>query len=131
MNIEMNQIRIAASLVILALLSTASFSGAQAQQPSEEQVSRILKRFPEADKDKDGKLSPKEFDTVRQMFQFRQRNRRSGAAAQPMQTEDAKPTKTQAGVNATEKPLFSMEEILDESTLDINCLLYTSDAADE
>ena len=84
MNIEMNQIRIAASLVILALLTTASFSSAQAQQPSEEQVSRILKRFPEADKDKDGKLSPKEFDTVRQMFQFRQRNRRSGAAAQPM-----------------------------------------------
>ena len=122
MNIEMNQIRIAASLVILALLTTASFSSAQAQQPSEEQVSRILKRFPEADKDKDGKLSPKEFDTVRQMFQFRQRNRRSGAAAQPMQTEDAKPTKTQAGVNATEKPLFSMEEILDESTLDIKIL---------
>ncbi len=41
----------------LALLATAPFSSAQAQQPTEEQVTRILKRFPEADKDKDGKLS--------------------------------------------------------------------------
>ena len=34
--------------VILALLATAPFSNAQAQQPSEEQLAKILKRFPEA-----------------------------------------------------------------------------------
>jgi len=122
MNIEMNQSRITTSLVIVALLTTSSFSSAQAQQPTEEQVARILKRFPEADKDKDGKLSTEEFNDVRQMFQSRQRNRRSGGAAQPTQTEDTKLAETQAGMNATEKPLFSMEEILDESTLDTKIL---------
>ena len=64
--------------VILALLATAPFSSAQAQQPSEEQVARILKRFPEADKDKDGKLSTEEIEAVRQRFQSRQRNRTRG-----------------------------------------------------
>ena len=73
MNIEMNQNRITTSLVIVALLTTSSFSSAQAQQPTEEQVARILKRFPEADRDKDGKLSTEEFDDVREMFQSRQR----------------------------------------------------------
>ena len=32
--------------VILALLATAPFSNAQAQQPSEEQLAQTLKRFP-------------------------------------------------------------------------------------
>ena len=98
MNIEMIQNRITTSLVIVALLKTSSFYSAQAQQPTEEQVARILKRFPEADKDKDGKLSTEEFDDVREMFQSRQRNRRVGAAAQPTQTEDTKLAETQAGM---------------------------------
>ena len=34
--------------VILALLATVPFSNAQAQQPSEEQLAKILKRFPKA-----------------------------------------------------------------------------------
>ena len=96
MNIEMIQNRITTSLVIVALLTTSSFYSAQAQQPTEEQVARILKRFPEADKD--GNLSTEEFDDFRQMFQSRQRNRRSGAAAQPTQTEDTKLAETQAGM---------------------------------
>ena len=54
--------------VILALLATAPFSNAQAQQPSEEQLAKILKRFPEADTDKDGKLTTEEIEAVRQQF---------------------------------------------------------------
>ena len=60
--------------VILTLLATAPFSSAQAQQPTEEQLARILKRFPEADKDKDGKLNTEEIEAFRQQFlQSRQR----------------------------------------------------------
>ncbi len=79
--------------VILALLATAPFSSAQAQQLSEEQLSRILKRFPEADTDKDGKLSTEE---IQQFSQSRQRNTRPAAAAQPTQAGDAKLTETLA-----------------------------------
>ena len=77
-------------------LATASFSNAQTQQPSEDQVTRILKRFPEADKDKDGKLSTEEFDAVRQRFMSRQINSRPAEAAQPTQAGDATPSETQA-----------------------------------
>ena len=66
--------------VILALLATAPFSSAQAQQPSEEQLAKILKRFPEADTNKDGKLNTEE---IQQFVKSRQRNRRPAAAAQP------------------------------------------------
>ena len=53
-----------------------------AQQPSKEQLARILKRFPEADKDKDGKLSTEEIEAFRQQFlNSRQTNRRLAAAA--------------------------------------------------
>ena len=41
--------------VILALLATAPFTNAQAQQPTEKQLAQILKRFPQADADGDGK----------------------------------------------------------------------------
>ena len=68
--------------VILALLATAPFSNAQAQQPSEEQLAKMLKRFPEADTDKGGKLSTEEIEAVRQKFRrFRQRKTRPAAAA--------------------------------------------------
>lgn len=112
MNIEMSRVRFAASLLILALLATTSFSSAHAQQPTEGQVARILKRFPQADKNKDGRLSKEEFEAVRQMFQSRQRNRRPGAAAQPKQSSDS----------GVERDLFSTEEILDESTLEVKIL---------
>ena len=108
MNTEIYRIRITASLVIFALLATASSSSAKAQQPSEAQVARILKRFPQVDKDKDGKLSTEELEAVRQMLQSRQRNRRPGAAAKP----------TQTSVSGVAHDLFSAKEILDESTLD-------------
>jgi len=75
--------------VILALLATAPFSNAQAQQPSEEQLAQILKLFPEADTDKDGKLTTEEIEAVRQQFrQSRQRNTRPAAAAQPLVIPD-------------------------------------------
>jgi hypothetical protein len=83
--------------VILALLATAPFSNAQAQQPSEEQLAKILKRFPEADTNKDGKLNTEE---IQQFVKSRQRNRRPAAAAQPTQAGDAKLTETLAGMNA-------------------------------
>ncbi|PHS04674.1 MAG: hypothetical protein COA78_16275 [Blastopirellula sp.] len=95
--------------VILALLATAPFSNAQAQQPSEEQLARILKRFPEADTNKDGKLNTEE---IQQFLKSRQRNRRPAVAAQPTQSSDS----------GVKHDLFNSEEILDESTLDIKIL---------
>ena len=87
--------------VILALLATAPFSSALAQQPSEEQLARILKRFPEADTDKDGKLSTEEIEAVRQKFlKSRQRKRRPAAAAEPTQAGDAKLTEAISEINA-------------------------------
>ncbi len=92
--------------VILALLATAPFSNAQAQQPSEEQLAQILKRFPQADTDKDGKLTAKEFEAARKQFrQSRQGKARPAAAA-----------KTK--VNS----IFNTEEILDENTLETKTL---------
>ena len=68
--------------VILALLATAPFSNAQAQQPSEERLAQILKRFPQADTDKDGKLTAKEFEAARKQFrQSGQGKARPAAAA--------------------------------------------------
>ena len=95
--IAMNNQRPILLFVILALLATAPFSNAQAQQPSEEQLAKILKRFPEADTDKDGKLTTEE---IQQFRQSRQRNTRPAAAAQPTQAGDAKLTETLAGINA-------------------------------
>lgn len=85
--------------LILALLATVPFS--HAQQPSDEQLTRILKRFPDADKDKDGNLNTKEIEAVRKkLLQSRQRNRQPVAEAQPTQAGDAKLAETLAGMNA-------------------------------
>ncbi len=86
-------------VVMVTLLATAPFLHAQVQQPTEEQLSRILKRFPEADKDKDGTLSTEEIEAVRQMFQSRQRNRRAAGASEPTQAGDAKLAETLADMN--------------------------------
>ena len=72
-------------LAILALATTAPFSNAQAQQLSESQLSRLLKRFPAADANGDGKLTQEEFDAARKKFQqSRQGKGRPAAAAQRM-----------------------------------------------
>ena len=71
--------------VILALLVTAPFSNTQAQQRSEEQLAQILKRFPEADTDKNGKLTTEEFEQFRES---RQGNARPTAAAQSQVIHD-------------------------------------------
>ncbi len=69
--------------VILALLAAAPFSNAQAQQLSESRLAQLLKRFPAADANGDGKLTQEEFNAARQKFrQFRQGNERPGSAAQ-------------------------------------------------
>ena len=83
--------------VILALLAMAPFSNAQTPQPSEEQLAQSLKRFPEADTNKDGKLTTEE---IQQFRQSRQRNRRQAAAAQAMQAKDAGLNETLAEMNA-------------------------------
>jgi hypothetical protein len=70
-------------LAILALATTAPFSNAQAQQLSESRLAQILKRFPQADTDKDGKLTAEEFKAARKQFrQSRQGNARPAAVAQ-------------------------------------------------
>ena len=79
----MNKLRPILLLAILALATTAPFSKAQAQQLSERQLSQLLKRFPEADADGDGKLTQEEFKAARQQSsQSRQGNARSAAAVQ-------------------------------------------------
>lgn len=73
-----------------------------AQQPSAEQLVRILRRFPEADVDQDGKLSPEEIEAVRQKFLKSRRNHTSpapAAATPPAQAEDAKLAETLAEMN--------------------------------
>ncbi len=80
--------------------AVAPSTNAQTRQPSEEQVARILRRFPQADKDKDGRLSTEEIEAFRQTFQSRQRNMGPGVAAKPTQAGDAKLAETLAGMNA-------------------------------
>ena len=82
--------------VILALLSTAPFTNVQSQQFSEEKLAQSLKRFPEADLNKDGKLTVEE---IQQFRQSRQRNRRQAAAEQATQAKDANLNETLAGMN--------------------------------
>jgi predicted esterase len=93
-------------LAILALAAAAPFSNAQAQQLSESRLAQILKRFPQADTDKDGKLTAEEFKAARKQFrQSRQGNARPAAAAK---------TKMNS--------IFNTEEILDENTLETKTL---------
>ena len=56
----MNKQRPILLLVILALVAAAPFSNAQAQQFSEEELSRFLRQHPGADADGDGKLTAEE-----------------------------------------------------------------------
>ena len=53
----MNNHRPILLLAILALATTAPLSNARAQQLSESQLARLLKRFPAADANGDGKLT--------------------------------------------------------------------------
>ena len=81
--------------------AAAPSTNAQARQPSEEQLARILNRFPEADKDKDGKLNTEEIKAFRQKFlQSRRGNMRQRVTAKPTQAGDAKLAETLAGMNA-------------------------------
>ena len=93
----MSKMKIKRTVATALMLATAPVTNAQAQQPSEEQLARILKRFPEADTDKDGKLTTEE---IQQFRQSRQRNTRPTAAAQATQAGDAKLAETLAEMNA-------------------------------
>jgi len=53
----------------LAMMAVASIPNTQAQQRSEARMAQMLKRFPEADTNGDGKLSPKEFQAANQLAQ--------------------------------------------------------------
>jgi len=79
----MNNHRSILLLAILALATTAPFSNAQAQELSESRLAKMLKRFPKADANGDGKLTQEEFKAARQQFeQSKQGNARPAAAAQ-------------------------------------------------
>ena len=86
--------------VILTLLATARFSYGQTQQPTEEQLTRILKRFPEVDKDKNGKLSTEEFEAFRQQFLRSRKSRGPAIATEAMQVGDTKLRETLTEMNA-------------------------------
>ena len=64
----MKKQRLILMFLILALLGTVSLSNAQVQPPSEARLKQILKRFPQADTNKDGKLTVKEFEAARKKF---------------------------------------------------------------
>ncbi|MBK1879905.1 dienelactone hydrolase family protein [Pelagicoccus mobilis] len=83
----------------VAAQPTASGTNTQSPQPSERQRAQILKRFPQADTDKDGKLSTEE---VQAFVQSRQRRGRPAAAAAPPPTPagDAKLAEALAEMNA-------------------------------
>jgi len=70
--------------LILALLGTVSLSTAQVQTPSEARLKQILKRFPQADTNKDGKLTIKEFEAARK--KFRQSLQGNARPAQALKT---------------------------------------------
>ena len=73
----MNKQRLILLLVILALVAVAPFSNAQAQQLSEEELSRFLRQHPGADADGDGKLTAEEIKAARA-----QKKQAAAAAAQ-------------------------------------------------
>ena len=66
--------------VILALMAVAPFSNAQQRQLSEEQLSKLLKRFPDADANGDGKLTQAEFIAARQQFRQSRKGKNRPAA---------------------------------------------------
>ena len=69
--------------------------------PLKSNWTRILKRFPEVDKDKNGKLSTEEFEAFRQQFlQSKKESRRPAVATEPMQGGDTKLRETLAEMNA-------------------------------
>ena len=76
----MNKLPLILLLVVVALAMTATFSNAQSRQLSETQLSRLLKRFPQADANGDGKLTQEEFDAARKKFQQTTRGKGSPAA---------------------------------------------------
>ncbi|MDB4385621.1 hypothetical protein N9Z12_06210 [Opitutaceae bacterium] len=86
---------------IFALAATVPFANAQAQQLSETRLAQLLKRFPEADLNGDGRLTAKEFQAARQQSQGsaqrnagqqsqedEERNARQAAAARAIPTFD-------------------------------------------
>jgi hypothetical protein len=78
----MNKQRPILLFVILALAAAAPFSNAQAPRLSEERLAQLLKRFPEADADGDGKLTPEEFKAAyQQSGRSRQGNARPASQA--------------------------------------------------
>ena len=78
----MNKNALIPFLAILAIVVIAPFSIGQAQQLSESRLAQLLKRFPEADTNGDGKLTAEEFQAARQQSQeAEQRNARQAAAA--------------------------------------------------
>ena len=123
MNIVMMRHRLWITIMVLCgLLAAPQFSSAQDLTP--EQEARILQRFPQADRDGDGKLSSEEIEPLRELIEEAREKRK----ARTKQTA-AKPKGPAQTANDNPQPdeamncdLFNTEEILDESTLDIEIL---------
>ena len=81
------------SCLILSILAAFAVFGAAAEQrsPTEEQQKQMFRRFPEADLNKDGKLTPEEFR------EFRSKRQTGAAAASPrLSTAAADPSSATA-----------------------------------
>ncbi len=81
--------------VLCGLLATTQFSRAQDLTP--EQESRILQRFPQADRDGDGKLSPTEIEPIRERLEKAQKAQQNQKKTTKQTAETVKgPTPTYA-----------------------------------
>jgi hypothetical protein len=112
--------------VLCGLLVATQLSTAQelTADQTADQKARILRRFPQVDRDGDGKLSPKEIEPLRELIEKAREKRKAR-----MKQTAAKPKGLAQTPNDNPQPdeamkcdLFNTEEILDESTLDIKIL---------
>ena len=123
MNIEMMRHRLWITIMVLCgLLAAPQFSSAQDLTP--EQEARILQRFPQADRDGDGKLSSEEIEPLRELIEEAREKRK----ARTKQTA-AKPKGPAQTANDNPQPdeamncyLFNTEEMLDtrQKLIEIN-----------
>ena len=76
MNIVMMRHRLWITIMVLCgLLAVSQFSSAQDLTP--EQEARILQRFPQADRDGDGKLSSEEIEPLRELIEKAREKRKA------------------------------------------------------
>ena len=98
--------------VLWGLFAMAPFAAAQDLTP--QQLNRILKRFPQADRDGDGKLSPEEIAPLRERFEKAQKKKTQNLA--PTQAPRKGPIPTHADLQYGDHKNAVMDVWLADST---------------